>query len=155
TGTDPYIYPRRMFAAEMKNQRAIRIEGSGPGLWSTTLDVGAVLADRDGDGLTDITERAFGTDPANADTDGDGIPDGRDPAPLAPPAPADAGRVADEIVRSLGLFRTGGPLSVYADRELWGGAAAPVGLVLHRPRQSQDRLGRPCEWYEFCEGDFA
>lgn len=32
--------------------------------------------DSDGDGLTDVQERALGTDPFNPDTDGDGIPDG-------------------------------------------------------------------------------
>ncbi|MEH2565037.1 hypothetical protein [Bradyrhizobium sp. AZCC 2289] len=32
--------------------------------------------DSDGDGLTDVEERALGTDPNNPDTDGDGLPDG-------------------------------------------------------------------------------
>ena len=33
-------------------------------------------ADADGDGLSDLEERAAGTDPSNADTDGDGLNDG-------------------------------------------------------------------------------
>jgi hypothetical protein len=38
--------------------------------------------DTDNDGLTDVEEGFFGTDPNNPDTDGDGIIDGRDLAPL-------------------------------------------------------------------------
>ncbi len=34
------------------------------------------FVDRDGDGLTDSTERALGTDPDRTDTDGDGLDDG-------------------------------------------------------------------------------
>jgi hypothetical protein len=92
---------------------------------------------------------------SNADTDGDGIPDGRDPAPLAPPATTDAGRAAEEILRYLGLFRMGGPVSVYADRELWAGASASVGLVLHHPRRWKNLPGGACETSDFCEGDRA
>jgi hypothetical protein len=36
---------------------------------------GALVFDRDGDGLCDGTEAEFGTDPKQSDTDGDGIPD--------------------------------------------------------------------------------
>jgi hypothetical protein len=41
-----------------------------------------VLADRDGDGITDQTERLLGFDPANPDSDGDGLRDGDDRAPM-------------------------------------------------------------------------
>ncbi len=43
-----------------------------------TLDLETLRKDSDGDGLTDIVEAKFRTDPKNADTDGDGIPDNLD-----------------------------------------------------------------------------
>lgn len=43
-----------------------------------TLDLRTLSKDSDGDGLTDIVESKFRTDPKNADTDGDGIPDNLD-----------------------------------------------------------------------------
>ena len=43
-----------------------------------TLDLKTLRKDSDGDGLTDIVEAKFRTDPKNADTDGDGIPDNLD-----------------------------------------------------------------------------
>ena len=42
------------------------------------------LADSDQDGITDETERLFGTDPKDPDTDKDSIPDGKDSNPLTP-----------------------------------------------------------------------
>ena len=46
-----------------------------------------VERDSDGDGWTDIEERALGLDPFRTDSDGDGIDDGHDCSPLyAPPA---------------------------------------------------------------------
>ncbi len=42
-------------------------------------------ADSDGDGLTNVQEKAMGTDPADPDTDRDGLMDGEDPAPLVNP----------------------------------------------------------------------
>jgi hypothetical protein len=41
----------------------------------------ALQSDRDGDGLTDITEEHLLLDPDNPDSDGDGIRDGDDPLP--------------------------------------------------------------------------
>jgi hypothetical protein len=46
-----------------------------------TIDLASVLRDSDSDGLTDVEEERFGTDPKKADTDGDGIFDGDDIAP--------------------------------------------------------------------------
>jgi hypothetical protein len=46
------------------------------------IDLKAVAADRDRDGLTDIAERRLGLDFAKEDSDGDGLPDGGDPLPL-------------------------------------------------------------------------
>ena len=43
-----------------------------------TLDLRTLGKDSDSDGLTDIVEAKFRTDPNNADTDGDGIPDNLD-----------------------------------------------------------------------------
>lgn len=43
-----------------------------------TIDMETLRKDSDGDGLTDIEEARFMTDPFNSDTDGDGIADGLD-----------------------------------------------------------------------------
>ena len=43
-----------------------------------TIDMETLRKDSDGDGLTDIEEARFVTDPFNSDTDGDGIADGLD-----------------------------------------------------------------------------
>ncbi|GMU20214.1 MAG: hypothetical protein AMXMBFR13_03120 [Phycisphaerae bacterium] len=45
--------------------------------------------DSDGDGLTDRQELILGTHPRNPDTDGDGLLDGEDPLPLDPIEPPD------------------------------------------------------------------
>ena len=53
-----------------------------PDLWerrfypSDLTQLAGGTADRDGDGLTNVTELAIGTNPAAADTDGDGLADG-------------------------------------------------------------------------------
>ena len=52
-----------------------------------SLALADLLRDTDADGLTDLLERALGTDPAAADSDGDGEDDTTDPFPLLPPAP--------------------------------------------------------------------
>ncbi|HEY7371786.1 MAG TPA: hypothetical protein VIF57_06375 [Polyangia bacterium] len=118
-----------------------------------TVNPTEVFADRDGDGLPDKTEAAFGTDPARVDTDGDGIPDGRDPAPLVRTSATEAARVTDEVVRFVTTFRMGGPVGVYADPASWGGGGgiANAGITLHRP------LAGPvpgCETYSFCQGRY-
>ena len=46
-----------------------------------TLDLETLRKDSDGDGLTDIVEAKFRTDPNNADTDGDGVLDNLDMNP--------------------------------------------------------------------------
>ena len=46
-----------------------------------TIDFETLRKDSDGDGLTDIVEAKFMTDPLNSDTDGDGITDGVDMNP--------------------------------------------------------------------------
>jgi outer membrane protein assembly factor BamB len=102
----------------------------------SNIDSARVFVDSDGDGLTDKTEVAFGTDPKRADTDGDGVPDGRDPAPLAKPL-ANAGdgeaAAAAEMLHYATLFLVGGPLTWQGDRAAWGESPGPVGLLLHLP----------------------
>jgi|GEM_PF-3662731 len=52
--------------------------------WSSILDGSVQLSlDSDNDGLTDIVEKRFGTDPQKPDTDGDGAKDSIDPWPNA------------------------------------------------------------------------
>jgi hypothetical protein len=79
------------------------IAASGPTSYVTYTDDSSgvhqvvlriLFRDRDGDGLTDIEERAIGTDPADPDTDGDGRSDGfevgngYDPLTACVPPPA-------------------------------------------------------------------
>jgi hypothetical protein len=119
-----------------------------------TVSPKEVFADRDGDGLPDLTEAAFGTDPARADTDGDGIPDGRDPAPLARTSTTEAARVSDEVVRFVTTFRMGGPVGVYADPTWWGGAGgiANAGVALYRPLAGP--VPRCDAEHSFCQGRY-
>ncbi len=49
------------------------------------IDTDVAARDSDKDGLPDVMERLFGTDPANVDTDKDGGLDGADAAPMTPP----------------------------------------------------------------------
>jgi outer membrane protein assembly factor BamB len=94
----------------------------------SVIDPTGLFADADGDGLTDRTEAAFGTDPRRADTDGDGVPDGRDPAPLAVPARDAAGEVTAEVLRFAALFLVGGPLAL--DGATASAGEGPSGAAL-------------------------
>ena len=47
-------------------------------LESFSFNAGTSNLDPDGDGLTNIEEEEWGTDPANSDTDGDGYDDGHE-----------------------------------------------------------------------------
>ena len=101
------------------------------------IDPRAVFADADGDGLTDLTETAFGTDPRRPDTDGDGVPDGLDPAPLAGSGPRDeAGAAAAEMLRYAALFLVGGPVAVRAERADWAETPNAAALTLHLARET-------------------
>ena len=48
------------------------------------VDPNDIYSDSDGDGLSDVLERANGTDPLNPDTDGDGILDSEDTSTINP-----------------------------------------------------------------------
>jgi len=49
-----------------------------------TTSLESLSRDSDGDGLSDLLERALLLDPVDADSDGDGLPDGFDPLPRTP-----------------------------------------------------------------------
>ena len=58
-----------------------------------------VLRDSDGDGWTDLEERALGTDERRRDTDGDGIPDGEDICPTYAPSAGETSEDDAQILR--------------------------------------------------------
>lgn len=60
---------------------ALGIRRSDDGVY-LEIDLSRLLADQDGDGLTDVEESRLGLDLRNPDTDGDGMRDGVDPLPL-------------------------------------------------------------------------
>jgi outer membrane protein assembly factor BamB len=126
----------RVKAAELRGQRIV-VTGDQVALMSggpltAEIDPAAVFADRDADGLPDLTEAAFGTDPGKADSDGDGVPDGRDPSPGAAPPADDAGRLRREIIRYAARFLSGNPIVVYAERPSWTDADIGAGLIVYR-----------------------
>jgi hypothetical protein len=136
---------RRMQTATMRVDGHVVVRGTLELVQDAILsniDAARVFADSDGDGLTDRTEVAFGTDPTRADTDGDGVPDGRDPAPLAKPlanAAAGEAAAAAEMLHYATLFLVGGPLTWQGERAAWGESAGPVGLLLHlSPERAAD-----------------
>lgn len=158
-GGDETLYKSEVQSTRRLKDGKIRIDGmTYPDMytgkpWSVTLDPRAVFADKDGDGLADLTEKALGTDPARADTDGDGIPDGKDPAPRAAPDRNAGSQAADGLLHYLTVFESGGPVGVYADQNLWsgGGGARGARFVMHWPRQDRGRAD--CKEYGDCEND--
>ena len=70
-----------------------------------TLDLETLRKDSDGDGLTDIVEAKFRTDPNNADTDGDGVPDNLDMNPRFAPQRTEKTSVFEAIIDNEGLCR--------------------------------------------------
>src|SRR6185436_566904 len=65
---------------------------------ATTVAIAAIDQDSDGDGWTDIEERALGMRPDRADSDGDGIADGVDSTPLHKAAPGEADDEEAQII---------------------------------------------------------
>jgi hypothetical protein len=65
-----------------------------------TADAGL---DGDGDGLINLDEAWYGTEPDNPDTDGDGIPDGEEVALGTDPRDPDSGPQAPHIYLPLVL----------------------------------------------------
>lgn len=102
---------------------------------TAAVDLAEAWSDRDEDGLTDLLEGRFGTDPERADTDEDGIPDPEDLVPQAPGTIAldDEEKIAvavlDSFFRSRDQWRDGVAF-VKADRPLpWTGRTGPTFTV--------------------------
>jgi len=70
---------------------------------AVTVPIAALDQDSDGDGWTDLEERALGMRPDRADSDGDGIADGVDSTPLYKAAPGEASDEEAQII-SRALF---------------------------------------------------
>jgi len=155
TGGDQCNNQRTLQKATMKGRRIVLRQAAGlffdetpeHGLIGVIDAPASLFADADGDGLTDRTEAAFGTDPKRPDSDGDGIPDGRDPAPLAAPARDASGEVTGEILRYVTLFIVGGPLTYSGDGSKGAETPSPAGLLLHLPSNT-DADDRGCELTE-------
>jgi hypothetical protein len=155
TGGDQCNNRRIMQKATTKGRRIVLRQAAGlffdetpeHGLIGIIEDPAGLFADADGDGLSDRTEAAFGTDPKRPDTDGDGVPDGRDPAPLAAPARDAIGEVTGEILRYVTLFIVGGPLTYLGDGAKGAESPSPAGLLLHLPSNT-DADDRACELTE-------
>ncbi len=125
--------------------------------------------DTDNDGMTDITERHLGLNPAKADTDGDGLIDGRDPLPLTPRAAPDPVRdgLATAMLKTIVGYEAGAlvmaaasdpdsdPLSMMetsstppgletvimaGDSEVFAGMDLPFRLLIYSP-ETVARMG--------------
>jgi hypothetical protein len=104
-----------------------------------------VLRDSDGDGWTDVEERALGTNPDAADSDGDGLPDGADVCPTYAAPSSEASDEDAQILRRAIFALFGISKSRYAilvddtSRKLQlTGFAGPVLFDVKRPNTSGD-----------------
>ncbi len=81
------IFTERTWDLEpTKSYRGVPVSRLVRKAWAKMLTSDASLTrDTDGDGLTDLVEARFGTNPRKADTDGDGYSDAVDPCPNAAP----------------------------------------------------------------------
>ncbi|HMJ95957.1 MAG TPA: DUF4394 domain-containing protein [Thermoleophilaceae bacterium] len=83
--------------------------------------------DIDGDGVSNATEQARGTDPRNADSDGDGLADGPDACPtLAGPSPSGCPRRALDVTRPTIKLR--GPASRLTRKRFFAGIASRISV---------------------------
>jgi hypothetical protein len=104
--------------------------------------------DRDGDGLTDLTEAALFTDPDDPDTDSDGVGDAGDPLPGVPfsATGAPAAEALAAVLSGLGLARMPPipePPQVSSD----GRGAGPLGQVpVADDTSTLFVVGDPADW---------
>jgi hypothetical protein len=100
--------------------------------------------DLDADGLPDLVERRYGTDPESSDSDGDGVEDGRDGNPLTPAGQVRGDEAAIRQAVFLILFATCDsdypiyvvPPGEFADQEYRG----YQGAVLRSPAIKPGRV---------------
>ncbi|MCW3061234.1 MAG: hypothetical protein JWQ02_3055 [Capsulimonas sp.] len=95
-----------------------------------TLSLADLRKDTDRDGLSDLVEKRFGTDPGKTDTDADGLPDNQDMNPLAGPTISDRATLLQTIFSGIyGGDKSTTPIIVVLDRPYWQeflGASARV-----------------------------
>jgi hypothetical protein len=92
-----------------------------------------IRKDGDSDGLTDLVEERFGTDPTKPDSDGDGQLDGKDPSPMAAPvkSPNDRQTLLAAIFTTLCMGDPSvDPIVVVLDRDQWQQMHGPSGRVI-------------------------
>ena len=139
-GGDQCNDQRRMQSATIRTDKHVVVSGRlhfRDDVILSNIDAPAVFRDTDGDGLTDGTETAFGTDPRRADTDGDGVPDGRDTAPLAKTRGDARSKATAEMLHYATLFLVGGPLTLQGERAAWTEGPRSVGVLLHVPSEGE------------------
>ncbi|MFB6140168.1 MAG: hypothetical protein ABEJ26_07010 [Halosimplex sp.] len=90
-------------------------DGDGSAGRFPTVNASVDALDADGDGLSDVTERALGTDPFDADTDGDVLDDGREQAVGSNPLDPDSDD--DGVADGTEVRRGTSPVSVDADAD--------------------------------------
>jgi hypothetical protein len=102
-------------------------------LGATGAEQAAALTDRDGDGLPELGERIFGTDPTSFDTDGDGWWDGASVREGRRPVPVDG----TPVCTGWATPPTGGVVTLQTGGNLRG-SPPPVPVLVAGDKQSTE-----------------